>query len=77
MKICRITVKSITVLLATIFLALFASLIYVNNSVSDSYLINSGDTLKINSVIPLRASYCSDEVSEKYDENSSDYHILR
>lgn len=73
MKICRITVKSITVLLATIFLALFASLIYVNNSVSDSYLINSGDTLKINSVIPLRASYCSDEVSEKYDDNSSGF----
>lgn len=66
MKTTRIVIKSITVFFAVIFVTIFASLIYVSNSVSDSYLINSGETLKIDTLIPVRASYCSEEVKEDY-----------
>lgn len=72
LKILRTTVKSVTILFAVVFLGLFVSLIYVNSNVSDNYLINSGETLKINSIIPLRASYCAEDVIEEYgDSNSS------
>ena len=62
MKLARIVVKSMAVALFIIIFAVFASLIYVSKSVSNYYLINVGETLEINSVVPLRASYCSDEV---------------
>lgn len=62
MKIARIVIKSITIMLLFIVIAVFASLIYVSNSVSNYYLINVGESLEINSFVPLRASYCSDNV---------------
>lgn len=62
MKLARIIVKSMAVALFIIMVAVFASLIYVSKSISNYYLINVGETLEINSVVPLRASYCSDEV---------------
>ena len=69
MKTTRIVIKSITIFLAVMFVTIFASLIYVSNSVSDSYLINSGETLKIESLIPVRASYCSEYVKEDYEQD--------
>lgn len=69
MKTVRIIIKSITVFLTLLTIAVFASLIYVTNSVSNYYLINVGETLEIDSLVPVRASYCADNVlrDEKAD----------
>lgn len=71
MKFARTLIKTSAVFLSLISIFIFTSLIYVNKNVSNDYLISTGQQLKINSVIPLRASRCSGE-SEKVNYNTSD-----
>lgn len=69
MKTARIIIKSITIFLSVITIAVFASLIYVSHCVSNYYLINVGDTLKIDTLIPVRATYTSDDnVKVEYEQ---------
>lgn len=73
MKTARIIIKSITVMVALFFIGVFSSLFYLSNSVSNNYLINAGDTLKIDSIVPVRASYCvEDKVKVEYQAAKGD-----
>lgn len=73
MKNIRIIIKTIAVFFAVLSLMVFSSLIYVEYSVSNYYCVNSGETLKINSPIPLRVSYCTNQNSSvSYDNISED-----
>ena len=73
MKSIRIIIKTTAVFFAVLSLTVFLSLIYVEYSVSNYYCVNSGETLKINSPIPLRVSYCTNESSSvSYDNTSED-----
>lgn len=73
MKTARIIIKSITVLSAIFVIGIFTSLAYLSNSVSNFYLINAGDTLKIDSIVPVRASYCvEDNLKVEYEASQGD-----
>ena len=72
MKNIRIIVKTATVFLTLLSVLVFSSLFYVEYSVSNYYCVNSGETLKINSPIPLRVSYCTNESSSVSYDNVSD-----
>lgn len=61
MKTVRIVIKSATLFLTAVTIAVFASLLYVQYNVSNYYCVNSGETLQIESPVPVRASYCIDE----------------
>ncbi len=61
MKIVRSVIKSFTILLFVLFTVIFASIIYIEHSVSDYYSVSSGDDLNLNSPIPIRTSYCTKE----------------
>ncbi len=61
MKTVRIVIKSATLFLTALLIAVFSSLVYVEHNVSNYYCINSGDTLQIESPVPVRASYCVDD----------------
>lgn len=64
MKTIRIAIKSSVCVLLILFTGIFASILYVDNSVSSDYLINSGQSLEINSVVPLRVSYSAKEETQ-------------
>ena len=60
-------------MVALFFIGVFSSLFYLSNSVSNNYLINAGDTLKIDSIVPVRASYCvEDKVKVEYQAAKGD-----
>ncbi len=59
MKYLRITVKTVTVFLFVFLSVAFGSLIYVNKTVSDYYCVNTGETLQIDSTVPVRISYAN------------------
>ncbi len=60
MKTARIIIKSTAIVFAILTAIIFASLFYVEKTVSNYYCVNPGETLKIEGQIPLRASYCSE-----------------
>ncbi len=71
MKTVRIIVKTVAVFFSFVALLIFASLIYVNNSVSNFYSVNAGEFLELESVVPVRVSYCSEEnKTVSYNEKS-------
>ncbi len=69
MKTIRIIIKSVTLFLTAVTLAVFISILYIEQNVSDYYCVNSGDTLQIESPVPVRASYCVEE-KEQVDYSS-------
>ena len=71
MKTARIIIKILTVCLAIFTVFVFVTLIYVSKTVSNYYLINVGDSLEIDTLVPVRASYCSNEANIGYESNGS------
>ena len=69
MKFARSVVKSVTVCFFVLFVAVFSSIIYIECNVSDDFSLNSGDELKLDYLIPIRTSYCSDD-SESVNYNT-------
>ena len=61
MKFARRVVKSVTGCFFVLFVAVFSSIIYIECNVSDDFSLNSGDELKLDYLIPIRTSYCSDD----------------
>lgn len=57
MKFARILIKSIFSIFLLLIIAVFGSIIYLENNVSESFKIKRGDTLNLNSYIPLSAEY--------------------
>ena len=70
MKIARIIIKSITVCLTIFTIVIFASLIYVSKTVSNYYSISVGESLNIDTIVPIRASYCSENIEVGYPSES-------
>ena len=67
MRTIRIAVKTTAIFCAVLATVIFASVIYANNSVSDYYSINKGETLELDTVVPVRASICAkDKVKADY-----------
>lgn len=67
MRTIKIAVKTTAIFCAVLATVIFASVIYANNSVSDYYSINKGETLELDTVVPVRASICSkDKVKVDY-----------
>lgn len=61
MKALRIAIKSAAVFFTFIVAAVFFSLVYVDKNVSDYYCINTGESLEIDSPVPVRVSYAAAE----------------
>ena len=57
MKFARSVVKSVTICFFALFVVIFSSIIYIEYNVSDDFSINLGDELKLDYLIPIRASY--------------------
>ena len=70
MKFARSVVKSVTICFFALFVVIFSSIIYIEYNVSDDFSINLGDELKLDYLIPIRASYCS-ENNESVNYNST------
>lgn len=64
MKFMRIAAKTAFCVAAALCLLIFASLFYLDSHISDSYRINQGETLQINSFVPVRAAYEGTELSQ-------------
>ena len=60
MKFARCVVKSVAICFFVLFVTVFSSVIYIDYTVSDDFVVNSGDELRLDYLIPIRASYCSD-----------------
>ena len=63
MKFARILTKSIFFLCFIIFFAVFGSIIYLENNISDEFKIKKGDTLNINTPLPVTAIFNGSEMS--------------
>ncbi len=73
MKFARCVIKSLTVCFFVLFTVIFSSIIYVELNLSDYYSIGSGDSLALDSPIPIRASYTSDtDSSVSYETGPGD-----
>ena len=59
MKTVRIAVKTAAVFFSVLSVLIFSSLIYIQLSVSDNFLVSGGDSLHIESPIPIRLSRAS------------------
>ncbi len=69
MKCMKIASRVLFALAAVAAMVIFGSLVYVEARLSDSYRINEGDSLKIDSALPISITH---EWAEK-DENGSSY----
>ena len=63
MKIARIFIKTLFYIGLTLIIALFGSIYYLEKNISDDFKIKKGDTLNINSPLPVTATYNGVEVS--------------
>ena len=72
MKILRIIFKTIFFMALFIDIAVFGSLIYLNQNISEDYKIKKGETLTINTPVPVTAVYNGTELSEKHTEKAKD-----
>ena len=57
MKFARILTKCIFSAFLVLIIAVFGSILYLENNISESFKIKRGDTLNLNSHIPLSAEY--------------------
>lgn len=70
MKFIRILIKSIFVLFTVFTVLIFAGVIYLQNTVSDQYKIKKGDSLKIESFVPIEATYNGAALTETTNHRS-------
>lgn len=59
MNYMKIAARTLFCLLSAACLVVFGALIYLDGQLSDSYKINEGDSLKIDSALPISISYLS------------------
>ncbi len=57
MKKVRILIKSLTLVLLVFSIFVFSAIFYFSDSLSENYKVQSGQTLKINSYLPIKANY--------------------
>ncbi len=73
MKCMKVAIRAAFCLFSVLCLAIFASLIYLDTKLSDSYKISQGESLKIESNLPLSISYSAAEQinGEPYGSNNT------
>ena len=64
MKTMRIATKTVFCVMTAFCIIVFASLIYMDNHIAASYRINQGETLQLNTIVPVRAAYEGSELSQ-------------
>lgn len=65
MKFARILTKSIFSAFLVLIIAIFGSIIYLENNISESFKIKRGDTLNLNSYIPMSAEFNGISLTER------------
>ncbi len=70
MKTARIIAKSLFFVLLTFDIAVFGVLFYLSDSISENFKIKKGDTLNINSPLPVTAVYNGSQLSARHTENT-------
>ncbi len=65
MKFVRVLTKSFFYIFAVLIITVFGSIIYLENNVSESFKIKRGDTLNLNSQIPVTAVFDGTSLTEK------------
>ncbi len=70
MKRVALLIKSVTVLLSVICIAVFSAVFYLSGSLSDNYKVLSGESLYISSKIPVTAKYLGENKAEAKLYNS-------
>ena len=69
MKIARTITKALFLITLLTFIALFSSIIYMEKNISNEFKIKKGDTLNINSPLPVTAIFEGSELSSKSAQN--------
>ena len=69
-KTLRNVIKIFFVISAVLSVLIFSAIIYVDNNVAESYKISKGEDLKIDSLIPVKAS------SHEYKDNNVKLNIF-
>lgn len=76
MKIARILAKSLFFILLIFDIAVFGALFYLNDYLGEDFKIKKGDTLNLNTPLPVTAVYNGTELSSRHtEENSGDLQI--
>lgn len=75
MKIARFIVKTVFFITLLLDLAVFGSLIYLNGSIDESFKIKKGDTLSINSPLPVTAVYNGTQLSSRHTADTSQFDV--
>ena len=70
MKAIRILFKSFFVMLTASAVLIFSGIIYLQNTVCDQYKIKKGDSLSIESFIPIDATYNGSALAEASNQRS-------
>ncbi len=85
MKLARFIIKSIFFMFLCFYILVFGAVIYLDNNVENEFKIRSGETLNINTVIPLTAEYNGSSISrvggsysvgEKFEVNLKAFGII-
>jgi len=69
MKIARIITKTLFCITLTMLIAVFGSIIYMEKNISDEFKIKKGDTLNIDTPLPIKAVFGGSELSSKAVQN--------
>lgn len=64
MKTVRLFIKSVAVLLFIFCIAVFVAVFYLSGTLSDTYKVQSGQTLEISSNIPVKATYLDSSAAQ-------------
>ena len=76
MKIARILAKSLFFILLIFDIAVFGALFYLTDCLGEDFKIKKGDTLNLNTPLPVTAVYNGTELSSRHtEENSGDLQI--
>lgn len=70
MKIARLISKTVFFITLTLDIAIFASLIYLNQNIGEDFRIKKGDTLSIDSPLPVTAVYNGSQLTARHTDGA-------
>lgn len=78
MNFMKIASKTLFCLLSVVCIAVFGAIIYLDGRLSDSYRISEGESLKIDSSLPISISYSSaaDEDKQSFDASVKVFGVI-
>ncbi len=71
MKYAKLAIRTLFCVLSVLCIVIFGALIYLEGKISDSYKIGEGESLSIDSVIPISISYTGAEKSDRREGGGS------